>query len=711
PSKPGYAFCVNLLDFCLALSYQAADSAQALAAALHTHHRSRGFVMRGKHGQPIQEGYRRTLQHALQWYGVLQHSLLLETDLSVRAAAAAASAGTPAAAPPDLGNSPPTAAPDDAPLHPPRQVDPYLVDRCPACFGGFEFGRRLDRGGDVHIAGDGNFMHRRMRSAGLCPPIAMEHRLFIPDTFVDAVGHDLDTLSARGPRSYVSEVPDAVLKNCGNSYTAADGSKAKTPGDVFDDTGLMAFVCRHDIPIYLCNIATPGEQQKFFIAGLIWILLHMPDLATIVTFYDINCVSWKMLMAYGILPDWMLHRLGFATSILHSYGHQWECQLVFNPRLLLGVGLTDGEGTERFWSRLRGMISILRQVSRDRRIVLLELHTDFVARVIRGDLGRWLVRRGKAVETRQWHAQAEVTSSHFSEAYLREQWSAQKSAQLSVRHTAPQLREQLDAVVELQEQIENLEKSISATASTFRRRTRAATRAAAQDTGDGTAARRGADAGGSQIALLRDTLRALQAQADELYGALNVGEDFPSIAIYGREFVKLLVMTHDAKELARAKVIARLSELDRLDQAVGGSGTPLGTTQHQKVCRTMRKRTPALVNAIQRYNDLCDRLVQALPQGLDFPLPEKLPVVLTDLKDNTALLENVWLGGVPESNAAWLTDGRVRRAIRALHTLDRCREESLRLELETKQIFGWFKRKTAALHVALQDPGSALLVF
>ena len=45
---------------------------------------------------------------------------------------------------------------------------------------------------------------------------------------------------------------------------------------------------------------------------------------------------------------------------MHAYGHQWACQLVYNPRLQEGMGLTDGEGTERLWSRMRRLIAVER---------------------------------------------------------------------------------------------------------------------------------------------------------------------------------------------------------------------------------------------------------------------------------------------------------------------------------------------------------------
>ena len=75
---------------------------------------------------------------------------------------------------------------------------------------------------------------------------------------------------------------------------------------------------------------------------------------------------------------------------------------------------------------------------------------------------------------------------------------------------------------------------------------------------------------------LRSTLKLLNVQADDLYTSLNVGDTFPEIQDMGYEFVRTLVMAYDAKCIARRKLIGRFFEWDPLDQAVGGTGTPLG---------------------------------------------------------------------------------------------------------------------------------------
>lgn len=65
-------------------------------------------------------------------------------------------------------------------------------------------------------------------------------------------------------------------------------------------------------------------------------------------------------LQYDILPVNITQRLIFATSVMHAYGHQWACQLVYNPRLRQGLGLTEGEGTERIWSKFRKLIGVTR---------------------------------------------------------------------------------------------------------------------------------------------------------------------------------------------------------------------------------------------------------------------------------------------------------------------------------------------------------------
>jgi len=69
------------------------------------------------------------------------------------------------------------------------------------------------------------------------------------------------------------------------------------------------------------------------------------------------------VLQYDILAPEMEHHFGFAISVLHAYAHVFECQVVYHPRNKTGMGLTDGEGTERIWSRTTPLIPITRHVS------------------------------------------------------------------------------------------------------------------------------------------------------------------------------------------------------------------------------------------------------------------------------------------------------------------------------------------------------------
>ncbi|KAG2047414.1 hypothetical protein BDR06DRAFT_95185, partial [Suillus hirtellus] len=101
--------------------------------------------------------------------------------------------------------------------------------------------------------------------------------------------------------------------------------------DSFDDTGIMALICRHDIPLFFANINSPGEQQKYSVALLEHLFSLIPSYATVVALYDVGCVLARSLSKYDILPHSIVSRLRFATTAMHAYGHEWACQLVYNP--------------------------------------------------------------------------------------------------------------------------------------------------------------------------------------------------------------------------------------------------------------------------------------------------------------------------------------------------------------------------------------------
>lgn len=145
------------------------------------------------------------------------------------------------------------------------------------------------RGGDFHICTDGNFHHRHLVSGGQGVPFHTPMHV-IPKAFVDEVGLRVDQARKRKPKPRNPKVPDEAIDECQESYEAADGDKKKAAGLRYDAQGWMSLVCRHDIPLFFANIDTPGEQQKFVIALIIWFFYHVPKKATVKLLYDIGCV-------------------------------------------------------------------------------------------------------------------------------------------------------------------------------------------------------------------------------------------------------------------------------------------------------------------------------------------------------------------------------------------------------------------------------------
>jgi hypothetical protein len=107
---------------------------------------------------------------------------------------------------------------------------------------------------------------------------------------VDAIGHHILRSRKSPPRLHKSSVPHEAIDQCENSYEAADGKKQKSSMDSFDDTGVMALICRHDIPLFFANIDTPGEQQKYAVALIDHLFTLLPPRATVVALYDVGCV-------------------------------------------------------------------------------------------------------------------------------------------------------------------------------------------------------------------------------------------------------------------------------------------------------------------------------------------------------------------------------------------------------------------------------------
>jgi len=155
------------------------------------------------------------------------------------------------------------------------------------------------------------------------------------------------------------KVPASVLDECGDSFKAADEKREKASTKFFGCTGLMALLCRHDRVLWIISMTHAGERRHYALALINQLFQHIPTSMTVGILYDIGCQLHRSCLKWGFLRD-LLHRIIFAISVFHAFGHQWACQIIYHPRKCRGFGLTDGEGCERFWSAIRKLIPCLR---------------------------------------------------------------------------------------------------------------------------------------------------------------------------------------------------------------------------------------------------------------------------------------------------------------------------------------------------------------
>ncbi|KAG2369060.1 hypothetical protein BDR07DRAFT_1447882 [Suillus spraguei] len=257
------------------------------------------------HGQIIHKPFRCGLGQAIQWFNILQVEVEHQTEVKIEIAQEQVY---------EAQRVPLTDNHSISPLHSLQgRCASILMQCCPAC-------------GNIHVAMDSNFHHQHRRSAGDCPCF-YDPSYFLPKTQVDEVGCCILSLCKCPSKKHTSSVPDEAIDKCEHSYEAADGKKQKAVMDSFNDTGVMALICWHDIPLFFANIDSPSEQQKYAVALLEHFFL-IPQEANVVAFYDVGCIL-SYVANYDNYDD-----------ILPSL---WVCQLEYNPQMYTGLGLSDSE--------------------------------------------------------------------------------------------------------------------------------------------------------------------------------------------------------------------------------------------------------------------------------------------------------------------------------------------------------------------------------
>ncbi|KAG6809910.1 hypothetical protein H0H93_015406 [Arthromyces matolae] len=211
----------------------------------------------------------------------------------------------------------------------------YLRASCPLCFGGeFPQTKKRRNDPDAIVCIDACFTQKRNRQAR-DPPLKHPRSVFVPEKDVNAMEKYIESLRpskthARKKQNVTGEenedfyeadgklrVPKSVLDACESGFTAADDRREKASTQFFDDTALMALLCRHDIVLFIVNMSSAGEKQHYVITLVESLFQHLPLEFRIGLLYDIGCQAERSCVKWGFL-DRYTDRILFGISVFHA---------------------------------------------------------------------------------------------------------------------------------------------------------------------------------------------------------------------------------------------------------------------------------------------------------------------------------------------------------------------------------------------------------
>ncbi|THU79970.1 hypothetical protein K435DRAFT_696684 [Dendrothele bispora CBS 962.96] len=719
PFRPSLAVDIKMLDFVTRLFLRVSPNHTAWCHTLEDYLGSQGYHIHGT--DPL----RRRFANALMWFNSLQNAVVARVKSALdgfrigqqtgdqertRRAEHGREEG-------DEGRNEPEGVRKD--LNDGKDVDDfpapraseYLRSRCPLCFGSTTPPNLNDSCPTVLVCVDACFTHKHNDQNGRDPRRIHPDTMFIsPDKvqemedYVEARRNSRDTKRSRHQENPEDDhiepgmkVPKSILDSCGNSFEAANGT-AKSRAKGFDERALAGMFCPHGSCLFLVTMSSVGEKQHYILVMLQTLFNHIPKSWTVGFLYDIACQVERSCWKWGFLAEYM-ERIVWGVSVFHAYGHEWGCQVVYHPRKCKGFGLCDGETCERCWHTISRLIAYTRVAGYYVRLYTLDTQFHFNNKQTLLNAGIWLRRKVRQCESRRRAAQGELEETGQPMNVLREQWANQVASQ-----TKPLPRQKKQAAKTAVEETFRLRKNVE------------------------VYEQRVADL---EVVLLSNYSRTDQramagediqkAKADLVKARQRLTNQEKSLGIPERRQLKHLMespfLTKRMNALSlkmrlRERLRARKFELDRLERSYRKQRS--GKFQQRLDDHTreaIQRREPGITNLASKYNKLCDDMTDLIRrhQAPKFAIaPKKIDrQSLFDLDVDEEIWQDVGLDDDVEDPPLWLCNEEVRRGIRAVLELDRCNEETSRLQAQRKALQEWFTEEWYTLKAALEQTRTA----
>ncbi|SJL09440.1 uncharacterized protein ARMOST_12818 [Armillaria ostoyae] len=131
---------------------------------------------------------------------------------------------------------------------------------------------------------------------------------------------------------------------------------------IFDETGIFVCLCRHGFVLLVTDMVRSGELAKYPLAIVDQLLdLYGDDLGI---GYDVGCKFGTTVSRSPLGERARALRFSSLVGLFHGHAHQRLCQILFLATYVLGIGLEDLEGCERFFSGSNALATAIRHASR-----------------------------------------------------------------------------------------------------------------------------------------------------------------------------------------------------------------------------------------------------------------------------------------------------------------------------------------------------------
>ncbi|KAL0573003.1 hypothetical protein V5O48_008970 [Marasmius crinis-equi] len=156
-------------------------------------------------------------------------------------------------------------------------------------------------------------------------------------------------------------------KNMNDAHTAKSWA-------IFDMQGWFILLCRHGFLLKAADMVRSGEQTKYPFAVLNAFLRACEEEAKAMgdrapqgmlgVGYDLGCKIVKTIADSPLEALAQAQRLMMLVGILHGHAHRRLCQLAYLLLYVLGAGMENCEGCERYFSKSNALASVTRHASR-----------------------------------------------------------------------------------------------------------------------------------------------------------------------------------------------------------------------------------------------------------------------------------------------------------------------------------------------------------